>query len=87
MEIKDLFYNVPVRAKFLKNSKTEIGYIQEILYGLAVSHPEVTFSLTNNGVSLLKTTGSGDIEVVISEIYNTALIKELKSAAPTARSS
>ena len=79
MEIKDLFYNVPVRAKFLKNSKTEIGYIQEIIQALAVSHPEVTFALTNNGVSLLKTTGSGDIEVVISEIYNNALIKELKN--------
>ncbi len=78
MEIKDLFYNVPARAKFLKNSKTEIGYIQEIMQGLAVSHPEIIFSLTNNGSSLLKTTGSSDVEVVISEIYNTALIQELK---------
>jgi len=78
MEINDLFYNVPARAKFLKNSKTEIGYIQEIMQGLAISHPEIVFSLTNNGSSLLKTTGSGDIEVTISEIYNSALIKELK---------
>ncbi len=78
MEIKDLFYNVPVRAKFLKNAKTEIGYIQEIVQGLAVSHPEIVFSLTNNNITLLKTTGSGNIEVVISEIYNNALINELK---------
>lgn len=78
MEIKDLFYNVPARAKFLKNSKTEIGYIQEIMQGLAVSHPEIIFSLTNNGSVLLKTTGSDNLEVVISEIYNTTLIKELK---------
>jgi len=78
MEIKDLFYNVPARAKFLKNSKTEIGYIQEIMQSLAVSHPEVIFSLTNNGAVLLKTTGSNNLEVVISEIYNAALIKELK---------
>ena len=76
MEIKDLFYNVPVRAKFLKNAKTEIGYIQEIVQGLAVSHPEIVFSLTNNNITLLKTTGSGTIEVVISEIYNNALINE-----------
>lgn len=78
MEIKDLFYNVPARAKFLKNSKTEIGYIQEIIQGLAISHPDIVFSLTNNGSILLKTTGSNNVEVVISEIYNTALIKELK---------
>lgn len=78
MEIKDLFYNVPARAKFLKNSKTEIGYIQEIMQGLAVSHPEIIFSLTNNGSVLLKTTGSDNLEVVISEIYNATLIKELK---------
>ncbi|MCQ2957771.1 MAG: DNA mismatch repair endonuclease MutL [Candidatus Gastranaerophilales bacterium] len=78
MEINDLFYNVPARAKFLKNSKTEIGYIQEIMQGLAISHPEIVFSLTNNGSTLLKTTGSNNIEVVISEIYNSALIKELK---------
>ena len=78
MEIKDLFYNVPARAKFLKNSKTEIGYIQEIMQSLAVSHPEIIFSLTNNGSLLLKTTGSDNLEVVISEIYNSALIKELK---------
>lgn len=79
MEIKDLFYNVPVRAKFLKNSKTEIGYIQEIMQGLAVCNPDRTFILTNNNSVLLKTTGSNNIEVVIAEIYNNALIKELKT--------
>ena len=79
MEIKDLFYNVPVRAKFLKNPKTEIGYVQEIMQGLAISHPSIIFSLTNNGSTLLKTTGSNNLEVVISEIYNNALIKELKT--------
>jgi len=78
MEIKDLFYNVPARAKFLKNSKTEIGYIQEIMQSLAISHPNVVFSLTNNNATLLKTTGSNNVEVVISEIYNSAIIKELK---------
>ena len=83
MEIKDLFYNVPVRAKFLKNSKTEIGYIQEIMQGLAVCNPDRVFTLSNNGTVLLKTTGSGNLEVVISEIYNNALIKELKTVENT----
>ncbi|MCR4881767.1 MAG: DNA mismatch repair endonuclease MutL [bacterium] len=83
MEIKDLFYNVPVRAKFLKNSKTEIGYIQEIMQGLAVCNPDRVFTLSNNGAVLLKTTGSNNLEVVISEIYNNALIKELKTVENT----
>ena len=78
MEIKDLFYNVPVRAKFLKNSKTELGYIQEIMQGIAVSNPDIVFTFSNNGSVLIKTTGSNNIEVVISEIYNNALIKDLK---------
>ena len=83
MEIKDLFYNVPVRQKFLKNSKTEIGYIQEIMQGLAVCNPDRVFTLSNNGNILLQTSGSNNLEVVISEIYNNALIKELKNVENT----
>ena len=42
MEVKDLFYNLPVRLKFLKSSNTEFSYIQEIVQAIALSHPEVS---------------------------------------------
>jgi DNA mismatch repair protein MutL len=77
MEIKDLFYNIPARLKFLKKSNTEFAYIQEIMQSLAISHPEIAFTLSNKGTVLLKTSGSSDIETVISEIYSKELVKEL----------
>ncbi|MFA6990058.1 MAG: DNA mismatch repair endonuclease MutL, partial [Candidatus Gastranaerophilaceae bacterium] len=77
MEIKDLFYNIPARLKFLKKNQTEFAYIPEILQSLAISHPEIAFVLSSKGNTLLKTLGSGDIEATISEIYSTELIKEL----------
>ena len=77
MEVKDLFYNVPVRLKFMKNQKTELSHIQDFLQSIAIAHPEIAFSLKNNNNELLKTTGSNDLEVVLSEIYNKGILKEL----------
>ena len=77
MEVKDLFYNIPVRLKFMKNQKTEIGHIQDFVQSIAISHPEISFVLKNNNNELLKTTGSNDLEVVLSEVYNKGISKEL----------
>lgn len=77
MEIKDLFYNVPARAKFMKKSQTELAYIIETVQGIAISYPEVAINVINKGHSSLKTTGSGDLATVISEIYSKELIREL----------
>lgn len=57
MEVKNLFYNLPARLKFLKNSKTEFSYIQELMQSLAIAHPQISFELKNNGKTILKTTG------------------------------
>ena len=48
MEIKDLFYNIPARLKFLKSTKTEFSYIQELLQTIAIIHPDVAFTLKND---------------------------------------
>lgn len=77
IEIKDLFYNTPVRLKFLKKAQTEFAYILEIMQSIAISHPEVAFTLMHKDRTSLKTTGSKDIETVISEVYAKELINEL----------
>ena len=53
--VKDLFYNTPVRLKYLKNLYTELSYITEYVHKMALSYPEIKFVLTNNQKVLLNT--------------------------------
>lgn len=67
--IRQLFYNVPARRKFLKTPMTEAGHIQDLLMRLALSHPEVSFQFINNGQEKLRTSGNGRLKDVIYSIY------------------
>ncbi len=67
--IRQLFYNVPARRKFLKTAMTEAGHIQDLLMRLALSHPEVSFQFINNGQEKLRTAGNGKLKDVIYSIY------------------
>lgn len=78
MEVKDLFYNIPARLKFLKNSSTEFSYIQELVQNLALSHFGVAFELKNNGKTVLKTSGRNLPQVTIKEVYGDSVAKNLK---------
>jgi DNA mismatch repair protein MutL len=69
MEVTDLFYNTPARLKFLKRAQTELGQIEETVQYLALSHPEVRFSLTLNEKPALKTSGSGELRQTIDEVF------------------
>nr|QGT49821.1 DNA mismatch repair protein MutL [uncultured Candidatus Melainabacteria bacterium] len=83
MDIKDLFYNVPVRLKFLKNANTEFSYIQEIVQSIALSHPEVSIELKKFGKTVLKTTGQGNLTQTIKEVYSTDVTNNLKEVLKT----
>lgn len=61
-EVTDLFYNTPARLKFLKRPQTELGHIEEVVQYLALSHPEIQFSLTLNEQQAFKTRGSGALK-------------------------
>ncbi len=83
MDIKDLFYNVPVRLKFLKNANTEFSYIQEIIQSIALSHPEVSIELKKFGKTVLKTTGQGNLTQTIKEVYSSDVTNNLKEVLKT----
>lgn len=67
--VRQLFYNVPARRKFLKTAMTEAGHVQDLLTRLALSHPEVGFRFLNNRQEKLRTSGSGKLYEVIYHIY------------------
>ncbi len=83
MEVKDLFYNVPVRLKFLRNSNTEFSYIQEIVQSLALVNTGVGFELKKNGKTVLKTTGQGDLTQTLKEIFSSDVAQSLKPVLKT----
>lgn len=75
--IRNIFYNTPVRKKFLKSNSTEGSYIAEVMEHLALSHPEVAFTFTNGSKTALSTSGKGDLKEVIYRIYGRDITREL----------
>ena len=67
--IENLFFNTPVRYKFLKKDFTEAGYIEDIITRIALIHPEISIKLINSGKTIIQTSGNGDIKSVIYNIY------------------
>ena len=75
--VSDLFYNTPVRLKYLKNLYVELANIVEYVNKMALSYPNIKFSLTNNDKTLLMTDGSGDLLKVIYQIYGIDITKKM----------
>lgn len=83
MEVKDLFYNIPARLKFLRNPNTEFSYIQEIVQAIATIHPTIAFELKKNGKTVLKTTAQCDLKRNLKEIYSANVTDNLKEVLKT----
>ena len=75
--VKNLFYNTPVRLKYLKSLYTELSYITDYINKMALSYPDISFSLYNNDKTLLKTDGSGRLLKVINDIYGLSVTKKM----------
>ena len=69
LTITNLFYNTPVRYKFLKKDFTEAGYIEDIITRLALVNKNISFKLISNGKTVIQTNGDGKISSVIYSIY------------------
>lgn len=75
--VRDVFYNVPARKKFLRSAMTEAGYITELMYRLAVSHPEISFSFINQGRTALYTSGNGNLRDAVYSVYGREIAANL----------
>ena len=69
ISVADLFYNTPARLKYLKSLQTELANVTAFIERLALSHEDISFTLTNNDNKIVYTSGSGDLLKVIHEIY------------------
>ena len=67
--VKNLFFNTPVRYKFLKKDFTESGYIEDAITRLALVNPNIAFKLISSGKVIIQTNGNGDVQAVIYGIY------------------
>ena len=77
MEIRDLFYNVPARKKFLKTTNREGSIIAEIVSKISIAHPEISFRLLVEGREVLRTYGTGDQKDVIRQVYSKKVYENL----------
>ena len=75
--VSDLFYNTPVRLKYLKNLYIELANIVEYVNKMALSYPNIKFTLKNNDKVLLTTDGNGDLLKVIYQIYGVDITKKM----------
>lgn len=67
--VRDLFYNVPARKKFLKSPATEASHIDTLMQRIALSHPNISFKFIHNGQMKLQTSGNGNVKDIIYHIY------------------
>lgn len=75
--VRDLFFNTPARLKYVKTFQTELANVIDIVNRLAMSHPQIAFTLTNDDHLLLKTAGNNDLQQTIAGIYGVTMAKQL----------
>lgn len=69
MVIENLFANIPARMKFMKKDSTESGYVSDVLSRIALSRPDISFTLISDGKEQFSTTGDGRLENTVLKIY------------------
>ena len=74
MTVENLFFNVPVRYKFLKNDATEFRYIKELVQKIALANLDVAIKLINDGKNVFQSSGNGNIEDIVYTLFG----KEVK---------
>ena len=77
IKINDLFYNTPARFKYLRSEQSELANTVSFIERLSLSYPSISFTLTNNGNVLIKTTGSNNLLKIIHELFGTDISKNM----------
>lgn len=78
ISVANLFYNTPARLKYIKSLQAELSHITDIINRLSLAHPEISFTLVNEGKEFLKTAGNGDLRQVIAAIYGIGTAKKMR---------
>ncbi len=83
VEVKNLFYNIPARRKFLKSNSYETGLIGELISKYALGHHDVRFKLTVNGQTTIDTAGLTTTEERLAYFYGEAVVPQIVAVAKT----
>ncbi|GKQ42122.1 DNA mismatch repair protein MutL [Companilactobacillus sp. RD055328] len=75
--VENLFFNTPARLKYMKSQNTELNKIVDIINRLSLGHPEIAFTLKNNGKNLVRTSGNDNFEQAIAGIYGRTIATKL----------
>lgn len=76
--VRDLFYNTPVRLKFLKKASTEAGFVSDYMMRLILSRPDVSFRYISQGKTLYHSAGDGKLESAVFSIYGHELMRTMR---------
>ena len=76
--VRDLFYNTPVRLKFLKKPVTEAGYVSDLMMRLILSRPDVSFRYISQGKTLYHSAGDGKLSSAVFSIYGKELLRSMR---------
>lgn len=75
--VEDLFFNTPARLKYVKSQQAELSHIVDVVNRLSLAHPEIAFTLSNEGRELTQTAGTGNLRQSISGIYGISTAKKM----------
>ena len=77
IEVRDIFYNVPARKKFLKSNSRETSNISDIINRIAIANPKISFKFFNNGKKMLHTYGTGNLKDVVRAVYGKSISENI----------
>ena len=77
IEVREIFYNTPVRRKFLKSNATEIGRCGDIIAKYILAYPGISFKFLSDGKALLASHGTGKLQEAVAAVYGATIAKEL----------
>jgi DNA mismatch repair protein MutL len=75
--VRDLFYNVPARKKFLRTEQTELAHIASLVTHYSLAHPDKTFHLTTGAAELLHVTPAGSLRDRVYQVFGSQILDEL----------
>lgn len=74
---RNIFFNTPARLKFLKSAMTEGAYINDLMSHIALAKPDISVHLISGGKSIVDTSGDGDLQKTIYQIYGKEIARNL----------